>query len=249
MVMTNIPALTGSLKKNRSVIEELAATTQKELATIMSETEQLLQLAEQIQEKWEIQQATEEELNREAAALDGELAAESRERGKLESTDAAQSQVLVDTKAECEKLEFQVSAEEKRLEELEDEVRTLERTLREKDVGLGESDAKLKAVDEQYLDKIEELKEKAKQTEEEAGLLEAKFKALRYLLKENIITMPEAKVARELKERDSTTIDHLAKTTFIGRIKVKDILGQLAKRGIVEFDNSGQVRVLKPIDL
>ena len=249
MVMTGIPALIGSLKKNQSVIEELAATTQKELALILSETEQLLQLAEQIQEKWETQQAREEELNREAAALDGELAAESREKGKLESTNADQSQALANIKVEHEKLEQLVNAEEKRLEELEDEVRTLERSLREKDVGLGENDAKLKAVDEQYLDKIEELKEKAKQAEEEASLLEAKYKALRYLLKENIITMPEAKVAMELKGRDSTTIDHLAKTTFIGRIKVKDILGQLAKRGIVEFDNSGQVQVLKTIDL
>ena len=249
MVMTGIPALIGSLKKNQSVIEELAATTQKELAIILSETEQLLQLAGQIQEKWESQQVREEELNRDAATLDGELAAESREKGKLESTNAAQSQTLVDTKAECEKLEQQVTAEEKQLEALEIEVRTIERSLREKDENLGENDAKLKAIDEQYLDKIEELKEKAKQAEEEVGILEAKYKALRYLLKENIITMPEAKVAMELKGRDTTTIDHLAKTTFIGRIKVKDILEQLAKRGIIEFDNSGQVRVLKPIDL
>jgi len=247
--MTGIPALIGSLKKNQSVIEKLIVTTQKELTTILSETEQLLQLAGQIQANWETQQAREEELNREVAALDGELTAESREKGKLESTDATQSQALVDTKAEREKLEQQVRAEEKRLEELEDTVRTLERTLREKDVSLGEIDAKFKAVDDEYIDKIEELKEKATLAEEEAGLLEAKYKALRYLLKENIITMPEAKVAMELKGRDTTTIDHLAKTTFIGRIKVKDILEQLAKRDIIELDNSGQVRVLKPIDL
>jgi len=247
--MTGIPALIGSLKKNQSVIEKLIVTTQKELTTILSETEQLLQLAGQIQANWETQQAREEELNREVAALDGELTSESREKGKLESTDATQSQALVDTKAEREKLEQQVRAEEKRLEELEDTVRTLERTLREKDVSLGEIDAKFKAVDDEYIDKIEELKEKATLAEEEAGLLEAKYKALRYLLKENIITMPEAKVAMELKGRDTTTIDHLAKTTFIGRIKVKDILEQLAKRDIIELDNSGQVRVLKPIDL
>jgi DNA-binding MarR family transcriptional regulator len=128
-------------------------------------------------------------------------------------------------------------------------VRTIERTLREKDGSLGESDAKLKAIDDQFIDKIEELKEKAALAEEEAGLLEAKYKALRYLLKENIITMPEAKVAMELKGRDTTTIDHLAKTTFIGRIKVKDILDQLAKHGIIELDKAGQVRVLKTIDL
>ena len=247
--MTGIPALIGSLKKNQSVIAELANTTQKELATILSETQQLLQLAEQIQQDWENQQAREEELNREAAALDGELAAERREKGKLESTDAIQSQALVEIKADREKLEQQASAEEKRLEELEDAVRTIERTMREKDVSLGESDAKLKAIDDQFVDKIKELKEEAALAEEEAGLLEAKYKALRYLLKENIITMPEAKVAMELKSRDTASIDHLAKTTFIGRIKVKDILDQLAKRGIIELDKTGQVRILKPIDL
>lgn len=248
--MTGIPALIGSLKKNASVLEELAASTQKELAVIFSETEQLLQLAAQIQEKWENQQATDEELNREAAALEGELAVEIREKTKLESTDTIQSQALMDAKAELARLQEEVTGEKKRLEGLEDEIRSLNRVLCQKDVELGECDAKLKVADERNADKIKELQAEATAASEKAGLLEAKYKALRYLLQEKIITMPEAKVATELKDRDTTTIDHLSKTTFIGLIKVKEILERLATRGIVQLDTrSGEVKILKPIDL
>jgi len=109
---------------------------------------------------------------------------------------------------------------------------------------------KLNRVDEKHTHQLDDLEAKATEAIDEAELMEAKYKALRYLVQEKIITSPESKVALELKGKETTTIDHLQKTTFIGRFKVREILEQMAENKIVNFDRgSGQVKVLKPIDL
>ncbi|MHA2314405.1 MAG: hypothetical protein ACXACF_03850 [Candidatus Hermodarchaeia archaeon] len=248
--MKGIPSLTASLKKNQSVVEALAATTQKELTSLLNQIDRLLEFAAHLQESWEDRQATEEELSRDASSLAGELEAETREKSKLETTDSTQRQVLEEAKAEREKLQEEVTTAEKTLEELEDQLRTLDRTLREQDKALVKVEELLNRVDEKHTHQLENLETKASEALGEAELLDAKYKALRYLVQEKIITSPEAKVALELKGKETTTIDHLQKTTFIGRFKVREILEQMIEHKIVKFDRgSGQVKVLKPIDL
>ncbi|MFX0078904.1 MAG: hypothetical protein ACFE8O_06635 [Candidatus Hermodarchaeota archaeon] len=248
--MTEISSLTTSLKKNQSVVEELAATTHNTLASLLNQIDRLLALAAHLQESWDDRQATEEELSRDVSSLAGELEAETREKSKLETADSTQRQVLAEAKAEREKLQAEVATTEKTLDNLEDQLRTLDRTLREQDKALVKVEEQLNKVDEKHTHQLEDLETKASEALNEAELLEAKYKALRYLVHEKIITTPEAKVALELKGRETATIDHLQKTTFIGRFKVREILEQMAEHKIVKFDRgSGQVTVLKPIDL
>ena len=240
----------GSLKKNQAVVEELAATTQRELSLILTQINQLQELAAHLQETWEERHATEEELTREASALEGELSAESSERGKLESTSTAQQKVLLEAKAEREKLQRELTATEQRLEKAEDEIRNTDRALRDLEKNTIKVEDRLSSSDDKLAEQLQTLDTKITEARNEAEMQEAKYKALRYLLKEGIITMPEAKVAAELKDKDTTTLDHLQKTTFIGRFKVREIIIQMAEQKIVKFDKgTDQVKVLKPIDL
>ncbi len=248
--MTGISSLVGSLKKNQAVVEELAATTQRELSLILTQINQLQELAANIQENWEERHVAEEELTREASALEGELSAESSERGKLESTSTAQQKVLMEAKVEKEKLQRELATTERRLEEAEDEIRNTDRALRELEKTTIKVDDRLSSSDEKLADQLLTLDAQITEARTEAELQEAKYKALRYLLQQGIISMPEAKVATELKGKDTTTLDHLQKTTFIGRFKVREIIEQMAEHKIVKFDKgTGQVKVLKPIDL
>ena len=248
--MTGISSLIGSLKKNQAVVEELASTTQRELALILTQINQLQELAAHLQVTWEDRHSTEEELTREASALDGELSAESSERGKLESTSAAQQKVLMEAKAEREKLQRELAATEKRLEEAEDEIRNTDRAIRDLGKDMMKVEDRLSSSDEKLAAQLQTLDAQITEARNEAEIQEAKYKALRYLLKEGIITMPEAKVAAELQGKDTTTLDHLQKTTFIGRFKVREIIVQMAEHNIVKFDKgTDQVKVLKPIDL
>ncbi len=249
-MMTGIPSAVGSLKKNRSVVEELASLMQKEMAIILNEINRLLEWLAELQQAWEEKQTMERELIQNVSLLEGELSTENREKSKLESTSIAQQKVLVEAKAEQERLQKEVIMTQKNLENLEDQVRSLERTIREKKKTLQDIEEKFNSVDDKFAETLQEYETKALEATNEAELQGAKYKAIRYLLREKIITMPEAKVAMELQGKETTTLDHLQKTTFIGRIKVKEILEKMAEEKIIKFDKStGEVKILKPIDL
>ncbi|MFW9934129.1 MAG: hypothetical protein ACFFDU_01185 [Candidatus Thorarchaeota archaeon] len=248
--MTSISSLIGSLQKNRADIEELTASTQRELSAILVQMTQLQETTAHLQETWEERQVTEEEMARESSALEGELSAESRERGKLESTSVAQQKVLGEAKVEREKLQEELTATETKLEAMEDEIRNIDRTLREMAKNMEKVDEQLSSSDERIAEKMQALDEQITEVSNEAELQDAQYKALRYLVEQGVIAMPEAKVAMELKGKETTTLDHLQKTTFIGRFKVREIIQQMAERKIVNLDKgTGQVKVLKPIDL
>ncbi len=222
----------------------------KELTLIQNQINQFLKIASHLQESWEERQATEETMTREESTLEGELTAESKERNKLESTSIAQQKVITEAKAEKEKLQRDVIAAEKELEKLEDQLRNISRAIRNQYKTMADIEQKLSISDDKFSEKLQALIANATLAKNEAEMQEAKYKALRYLLQEKIISIPEAKVALELKDKDSTTLDHLQKTTFIGRFKVREIIEQMAKRKIVKFDKtSEQIKVLKPIDL
>ncbi len=248
--MPGISSLIGSLKKNLSVVDELQISTQRELSVILTQIKQLQQLANRLQEIWDERNAMEEELTREASALEGELSVESQERVKLESTSAAQQKVIVQAKAEREKLQRELAEIERKLESSEDEIRNTDRALRNLEKNMTSVDEKLSSSDEKLANQLQTLDIQVTEARNEAELQNAKYKALRYLLQQGIITMPEAKVAVELKGKDTTTLDHIQKTTFIGLFRVREIIEQLAERKIVKLEKeTEQVKVLKPIDL
>lgn len=250
MTMTGIPSVVGSLKKNRSVVEELASSMQKEMAIILNEIDRLQEWAAELQEAWEEKQTMERELIQNVSLLEEELSTESREKTRLESTSVAQQKVLVDAKAEEERLKKEVIMAQKNLENLEDQLRSLERTIRENKKSIQDIEEQFDSVDSKFAETLQEYETKALEAANEAELQDAKYKAIRYLLREKIITTPEAKVAMELLGKETSTIDHLQKTTFIGRIKVKEILEKMAEQKIIKFDKStGEVKILKPIDL
>jgi len=80
--------------------------------------------------------------------------------------------------------------------------------------------------------------------------LAAEYQALRFLLREKMVSMPEVKVLESLRGRETATLEHIQKSTFLNRYRVEETVEQLAKRGVVSLDrDTGQVRVLKPIDI
>jgi len=248
--MTGISSIMDSLKKNQAVVEELTAITKREIMEIQTQIDQLLKLVTLLQDEWDERKAIEEELIRETAALEGELSAESQEQGKLESTSAAQKQAIMEAKTEREQLQRELADIERKLEGFEDDIRNADRALRDTEKNMNKVNEKLSSVDDKFSEQLQSIAAQVTEARNVAELQGARYKALRYLLLEGIVSMPEAKVAAELKDKDTTTLDHLQKTTFIGRFKVREIILQMAERKIVHFDKeTEQVKVLKQIDL
>jgi chromosome segregation ATPase len=248
--VSGIASFIESLKKNRIVLEEHLQATTTEIASLQAQIDTLLQHAAYVQENWNDKQATEEALDREIATLEGELAGEKRVKTRLETSLEEQEQKAKESKEKRISLETTIPTKEKTLEEIEDALRSKATELRNIESEIAKQQVKLDNLDSEQTEKFTKLSEEITEEQDKVSVLNARYKALAFLLKEQIISSPEAKVIAELKGKESTSVDFLTKTTFIGRFRVVEILDKMAKREIISFDRkTGQVNVIKPIHL
>lgn len=78
----------------------------------------------------------------------------------------------------------------------------------------------------------------------------SRSKALNYLVKRNIITLPEIQVIRSLTVPGVDTEQNLKKTSGVSEEIIRKILEDLDSREIIEFDSlTGKIQVLMNIDL
>ncbi len=249
-VVSGIPSFIESLKKNRIVLEEHLQATTTEIASLQVQIDTLLQHAAYIQENWNDKKATEEALDREISTLEGELAGEKRVKTRLEASFEEQQQKAKELKEKRLSLETAILTTEKKVGELEEELQSKETEIRTLEAALAKNQVKFDNLDSEQEEKFIKLADEIAEEQEKVNVFNARYKALAFLLKEQIISSPEAKVITELKGKESTTVDFLTKTTFIGRFRVVEILEKLAKREIIMFDRkTGQVKMIKPIHL
>ena len=78
----------------------------------------------------------------------------------------------------------------------------------------------------------------------------SRSKSLEYLIKKDIITLPEIQVIRSLNTPGIDTMDNLRKTSGVSVEIIRKILRDLDSREIITFDSSsGKIRKLTKIDI
>jgi predicted nucleic acid-binding Zn-ribbon protein len=250
VVLSAITSLVSGLKKNRTIVGEATSLAVKENASIATEIDTLSEQATRLQETAAEKQATREALDHEIADLEGQLAAEQREKSHMESSLAAQKVEATKIKVQHQKLEktfhdaeadFELTKE--RLAKVEGEIRSAEGTVKQQET-------QLRGLAEEQEKALAKLTAETGTAGDQSRSLQAKYQALRYLVKEQIVTSPAVLVTLQLKGKETTTLGHLQNATFLNRLSVVEVLEKLAKRGVLRFDsNTGEVTLLRPIDL
>ncbi|MHA1445978.1 MAG: hypothetical protein ACTSSN_04775, partial [Candidatus Heimdallarchaeaceae archaeon] len=103
----------------------------------------------------------------------------------------------------------------------------------------------------------EETKEQTRTREIKNAELENNFnrvlsrsKSLQYLVKNNIVTLPEIQVLRSLNVPGVDNAENLKKTSGVSDDIIRKILQDLSRREIIEYDPaSGKFKVLSRIDI
>ena len=104
---------------------------------------------------------------------------------------------------------------------------------------------------------VEETKEKTRALEiknaeltEQYNRIVSRSKSLQYLIKKDIVTLPEIQVIRSLNTPGIDTLDNLRKTSGVSEDIIRKILQDLARREVVAFDpTTGKIQILTRIDI
>jgi chromosome segregation ATPase len=242
--------LIASLKKNRTIVSEVASLAVRETASLAAEIDTLLEQVTQLQQAAAEKHATEEALDEQIADLEGQLAAEQQEKRHMDSTWAAQNAEATKGKAQHQQLEKALREAGTDLEQTKEKLVKTEVAIRDTEATARQRDTQLKALLQEQEKALAKLAAESASAGDQAKGLQAKYQALRFLIQQQIVTSPEVKVALELKNKETATVGHLQNATFLNRLRVIEVLEKLAKRGVVRFGkDTGEVTVLRSIDL
>ncbi|MFW9996394.1 MAG: hypothetical protein ACFFD4_30405, partial [Candidatus Odinarchaeota archaeon] len=197
---------------------------------------------------------------------------------QLDSESAENSRVISDLTINLRELQDNNSALEKKKQQLLEEKELLEETnqknakeiesLKQRNTGLSETEAglnsqidglkqekerltvELSQVKPDFDSRQKDFLQQQQNLEQEKKRLKASYQAIRLLIRENYLSTPETKIIEMIASRQGTmTIDILTASTGVQKGIIESIIGSLAKRGILEISESGEISVLKTITL
>ena len=119
---------------------------------------------------------------------------------------------------------------------------------------LKRKDEELEVLTQATLDEVkEELRRKEIQNAElstEYNKMISRTKALKYLVKQDIVNFPEIQVIRSLTVPGVDNEENLKKTSGVSDQIIRNILTDLDRRGIISFDiHTGKFQVLMELDI
>jgi chromosome segregation ATPase len=108
----------------------------------------------------------------------------------------------------------------------------------------------LQSVKKKHEQEIDSLKKQQEEAVNKSRSLETQHRALRLLMKEKAVSFPELKTIDVLRDQQTTTLEHIQKTTLSRRDEIESTIRALTKRGVVDFDPmNGEIKVRRSLDI
>jgi len=247
--LSDISSLSASLSKEKAIVKELVAIIDREASGMSLGIDSTLHLVKSLETRFKDKSRTQEDKQRRIAQLDGEVSELEKKKGQIQLA-------LNDKNANAEQLTSKINDIKRTLVETKDgttnaaqEYEQLDASLVGKKRQLDRMKADLQSMKKKHDFEIESLKKSQEEAKVKSELSDAQHKALRVLVREKAVSFPELKTLDVLREQQTTTLEHLQKTTLSRRDEIESTIRALTKRGVLEFDSiKGEIKVLRSVD-
>ncbi|MHA1874643.1 MAG: hypothetical protein ACTSVB_11065 [Candidatus Heimdallarchaeaceae archaeon] len=250
MSKVNVQTALNNIERIKSELEELTQLVvglKEDLNySVENSKNSLSSILKKIEEKSEninILETTRKDLQRQISEKTGELNEKTSKKDILTSEIQSKRQDL-------EKLNSVILTEEKNKTELQTETIGKEEKLQTLNRKIEENQVLIEATREDTEKEILAKNEQIRKLNDEKDKIVSRAKALKYLLKKNIISLPEINVIRSLNVPGVDTEENIRKTSGVSDQIVRKILMDLDERGIITYETlSGKVQKLTKIDI
>jgi chromosome segregation ATPase len=201
---------------------------------------------------------------RQAEEKDQQIKQEEEKKASNSSTLEQDNQKLQELTHNKDVLQSEITSKQRDIEQLSALILEREKTFTELSVqvdslterisDLKRKDEELEVLTQATLDEVkEELRRKEIQHAElstEYNKMISRTKALKYLVKQDIVNFPEIQVIRSLTVPGVDNEENLKKTSGVSDQIIRNILTDLDRRGIIAFDlHTGKFQVLTELDI
>ena len=246
--MSEVSTLALALKKNKTTVTELKAAIERELNEAMSEIDALIRHTENLEttlkEKWQITENKEKIIS----DLEIEITNFEGEKAQVETQITNRKEELLGLGREKDNLQSQLEQKQIDLDGAKRKLDQLTQDTKDQQELITKLKGDLENVRSEHEKAIADLRVAYDNENMRLSQIHAQHKALRFLLQEKIIKMPELAVIESMVGKQSLTVDYLQKTTLSKASLIESVVTGLVKRGVLDYNPaSGEITVKKEI--
>lgn len=248
--MTESSSLSVSLSKEKALLKELSALADREGSGISLGVDSASNLVKHVEGKLRDKGKTEEDRQRKIAQLEGDVAELEKRKSQLESSISEKKSTTEQLSSKLADLRQILNGKKNDITTTANELVELEGSISEKKRQTEKLRQDLQAMVKKHQFEIDSLRKSHEEATNKSSLLEAQHKALRLLVREKTIALPELKIIEILESQPTSNIEHLQRMTQSRRDEIDVTIRGLVRRGVLSYDStSGEVKVLHPLGI
>ncbi len=248
--MTESSSLPVSLTKKKAILKELSAIVDRETSGISLGVDSAENLVKHLEGRMKDREKADEEKLRRIAQLEGDVAEQEKKRSQLEEIISRKDSEAKELSSKLQELKETLGERNNEIKDLASELVELESSRNEKKRLTEKLSSDLQEKSKKHQFEIESLKKSHEEAVSKSISMESQHKALRLLVKEKAITLPELKIMEVLQGQPSTTLEHLQRVTQSRRDEIETTIKSLTRRGVLQFNStSGEVKVIRSLEV
>lgn len=248
--MSSISDLLLSLKKNKTTLTELKEVFNRNIETIARDIDSLTERLERLKNKIIEQQHIEEEKEKTALELEADISSLESEKTQAENKLSTLKENEVQLNQQLTELDTELAKVREEISNMKENISRIEQTSKEKENKIAELRKEIENIKMEHDKAIASLRSTYEKESNRLNELKAKYSALKFLIKKNILDIPELKVIRVLKGQKTTSLSFIERSTSLKTSFIQHVVKGLAERGAIEFNPStGEIKVLEKIKI
>ncbi len=171
-----------------------------------------------------------------------------KDKDLLQTTISTKQQDMKIAEKTLRAVEMKLSEVKSKLKRMENELRSTDEKIQKKERDWKAREKEHNSLKTDQDDLLTYLDREIANLKGEYEELASKYWALRFLLREEILLLPEAKIIRVLQGKKSSSLQQLQDETYLTRFRVEKVVEQLAQRGLLRLESEGDtITILKPL--
>jgi chromosome segregation ATPase len=248
--LTESSSLPVSLSKEKAILKELSAIVDRETSGISLGVDSATNLIKHVEGKMKDKSKTDEDRLRKIAQLEGDVAELEKRNSNLGETISEKNSNAEQLSSKLEELKQNLGERKKEITSVANELVELESSISERKRLAEKLRSDLQGMTKKHQFEIESLKKSHEESASKSTSMDARHKALRLLVREKAIILPELRIIEVLKSQPSTTLEHLQRMTQSRRDEIETTVKALVRRGILQFNStSGEVNVIRSLEI
>jgi chromosome segregation ATPase len=248
--LTESSSLPVSLNKKKAILKELSVIVDRETSGISLGVDSAAGLVKHLEGKMRDKSKADEDRLRKIAQLEGDVAELEKKGSQSEETISKNESEAGELSSKLEELKKTLTERKNEITSLTNELIELENSITEKKRLTEKLRSDLQEMSKKHQIGIESLKKSQEEAISKSTSMDTQHKALRLLVREKIVTLPELKIMEVLQGQPSTTLEHLQRMTQSRRDEIETTIKALVRREVLQFNStSGEVKVIRSLEV